>query len=99
MALALMPLGHKSRGEALWQRSNKYRRLDDLPRAEADLQRLAELDLDLPRSLQPVAAWQCNKLALRHVTGGEKQRNAHKALPLAEKAVKLSTKGSIYRNC
>jgi tetratricopeptide (TPR) repeat protein len=90
LALALTPPHHKTQGEALLRRSNNYRNLNDLPKAEADLQTLAELDLDLPLELQLVAAEQCNTLAWRYVTAPEPQRQPHKALPLAQKAIKLA---------
>jgi serine/threonine protein kinase/Flp pilus assembly protein TadD len=93
MALVLMPSGHKNRGEVLFQRNINYRRLHDLSNAEADLHKIAELDLDVDiifRSLQPVAAWQCTNLALRYITGPATQQHPNKALPLARKAVKLA---------
>jgi WD40 repeat protein/tetratricopeptide (TPR) repeat protein len=98
MALAIMPPKHKSQGEALFRRSNNYRNLQQLPKAEADLQRIAENDLDLPWLLQPEAAKQCNNLAWRYVTGPEKQRDRSNAFPLAEKAVKLVPEEWMYRN-
>jgi tetratricopeptide (TPR) repeat protein len=98
MALALTPPAHKSRGETLLRRSNNYATLGDLPRAEADLGTIAELDLDIPSENRLGAARQCNRLAWRYVTAPEKQRDPHKALPLARKAVALAPNRSGYRN-
>jgi WD40 repeat protein/tetratricopeptide (TPR) repeat protein len=98
MALALMPADHKSRGEVLLRRSNNYRALNDQVRRDADLQQIAELDLTLPEGLRDVAAEQCNELAWRYVTGSEKQRDPKKALPLAQKAVKLNGDEWRHRN-
>jgi tetratricopeptide (TPR) repeat protein len=90
MALALMPSGHPFQGEALFRRSNNYRRLHNLSAAHADLQRIAELDLDLPLELQLYGADYCNDLAKDYLTGPEKQRDPKKALALARKAIKLT---------
>jgi tetratricopeptide (TPR) repeat protein len=101
MALALMPPEHKSRGETLFWRSNLYRRLHDLSKAESDLQTIAALDLDVDvifKSLQPVAAWQCNTLALRYLAGPEGQRDLNRALLLAQKAIKLARNNSLCLN-
>jgi tetratricopeptide (TPR) repeat protein len=89
MALALMPPAHRDRGEALFRRSNNYRLLNDLPKAEPDLQTIAEHDLDLPPELHSAAAEQCHNLARRFVTDPEPQRQPNLALPLVRKAVKL----------
>jgi hypothetical protein len=89
MALALMPPAHRDRGEALFRRSNNYRLLNELPKAEPDLQTIAERDLDLPPELHPAAAEQCHNLGRRFVTDPEPQPQANLALPLARKAVKL----------
>jgi tetratricopeptide (TPR) repeat protein len=93
MALVLMPPRHKSYGEVLFWRSNNYRRIHDLPKAEADLQKIAGLDLevevDVNKRQQLLAALQCNNLALRYLSGPEKHRDPNKALPLAQKAVKF----------
>jgi tetratricopeptide (TPR) repeat protein len=92
MALALLTPGHKNYGEVLFWRSNSYRRIHDLTKAEADLQKIAELDLEVDVIItrqQPVAASQCNNLALRYLGGPEKHRDPNKALPLAQKAVKF----------
>jgi Tfp pilus assembly protein PilF len=88
MALALMPTEHEQRGATLFQRRENYRRLQDLLKADADLQTIAEFDLNHHLDAQYVA-WQCNNLALRYLTGLEKHRDLNKALPLAQKAVKL----------
>jgi WD40 repeat protein/tetratricopeptide (TPR) repeat protein len=98
MALDLLPPAHQSRGEALFRRSNNYGSLNDLSKARADLQKIAELDLDLPSDLQRPAALQCNNLAWRYVTGPEEQRDPNKALPLAQKAAKLTPNLAFWRN-
>jgi WD40 repeat protein/tetratricopeptide (TPR) repeat protein len=98
MALALMPPEHTSRGEALFRRSNNYRQLQELAKAEADLYQFAALDLDLPSELHQTAAQQCNNLAWPYVAGSEKQRDPNKALALAQKAVKLTPGQWIYWN-
>jgi tetratricopeptide (TPR) repeat protein len=102
MALSLMPPNNKRRGEALFRRSNNYRDLKDLAKAYADVQTIAELDLELPFLMQAYAAEDCNELAWRYVTGPEKERDPKKALPMAQKAVKLmpeaclNTLGVVY---
>jgi serine/threonine protein kinase/WD40 repeat protein len=104
MALALMPPKHKSRGEALFRRSNNYRPLNDPVKANADLQQIAEQDLSLPPELVFVGVRQFNKLAWQYVTGPEKERAPHKALPLIRKAIQLmphdgtlfNTQGVVY---
>ncbi len=98
MVLALAPANHKVRGEALFRRSNNYRALNDLARANADLQLLAELDLPLPEELQPAAAQLCNNLAWEFATGPEKERNLQNARTLVQKAVSLDMDGSLYLN-
>jgi eukaryotic-like serine/threonine-protein kinase len=89
MALALMPADHKSRGEALFRRSNNFRTLGNKVSADADLQQIADLDFPIPEDLRSVGAIQCDELAWRYLTGPKKQRDPKKALPLAQKAVKL----------
>src|SRR5262249_38280550 len=98
LALALMPRAHQSHGEALLRRSNHYRFPKRLPEADADLQTIVELDLDLPLELQSAAARQCNNFAWRSVTGPETQRDAQRALPLARKAVQLMPDEAAYWN-
>jgi serine/threonine protein kinase/WD40 repeat protein/tetratricopeptide (TPR) repeat protein len=98
MALALMPADYSSRGEVLFRRSNNYRMLNDQVRAAADLQHLAELDLPLPAELQDVAARQCNNLAWRYLTAPKNQRDPQKALPLAQRALKLDADGRVFLN-
>jgi tetratricopeptide (TPR) repeat protein len=98
MALILAPEKHQIRGETLFRRSNNYRALNDLARTNADLEQLAELDLPLPEELQATAALQCNNLAWEYATGPEKQRDLKKALPLAQKAVKLEADGGSHLN-
>jgi tetratricopeptide (TPR) repeat protein len=90
MALFLMPSNHKSYGEMLFRRNNNYRRLNDLTKAHADLQTIADLDLDVPVVLRPGAAEQCKTLAWLYVTGQEKQRDPQKALTLVKKAIALA---------
>jgi tetratricopeptide (TPR) repeat protein len=88
MALALMPLEHEKRGATLFQRRENYRRLQDSSKADTDLQTIAALDLNHHLDPQYVA-WQCNNLALRNLTSPEEHGDLNKALPLAQKAVKL----------
>jgi Flp pilus assembly protein TadD len=90
MALSLMPPEHKSRGEALLRRSSNYRDLKDPSKEHDDLQEFAERDLELPLELQLAAAQRCNGLAWEYVKAPEKQGDPKKALPLAQKAVKLT---------
>jgi tetratricopeptide (TPR) repeat protein len=93
MALTLMPLEHEKRGVTLIQRRENYRRLQDSSKADADLQTIAELDLNDHLDAQLAGgrdlAWQCNNLALRYLSSPEKHGELNKALPLAQKAVKL----------
>jgi WD40 repeat protein len=96
MALALMPLQHKSRGEALLRRSSNYRTLSLPVKARADLQEIAEQDLPLPPDAARYAAQQCDDLAWEYVTGPEKERDPHKALPLIRKAIKLTPEQPAY---
>jgi serine/threonine protein kinase len=102
MALALMPPEHKTRGEVLFARSSTYRRLQDLSKEEADLQQIAELDLELSPEPPYLTAWHWpypfNNLATRYLTGAEGQQDPRKALPLALKAVKLRPDYCIYLN-
>ena len=85
-----MPPDHKDRGEALFRRSNNYRNLNDSRQAEADLQTIVECDLDLPMELRLRTSVECNDLAWRYATGPDKERDPKKALPLAQKAIKLT---------
>jgi tetratricopeptide (TPR) repeat protein len=98
LALALMPPGHMSQGEALFRRSNNYRRVRELSKAQADLQKIAELDLRLPVELHHLVGEQCNALARLYVAGSESERDAKKALPLAKKAVALRPAQWMYIN-
>jgi tetratricopeptide (TPR) repeat protein len=98
MALALMPADHESRGETLLRRSNIYRNLGDTGSAAADLEQIADFDFPIPDDLRSAGAIQCNELAWRYLTGPEKQRDPKKALPLAQKAVKLDADQWMYLN-
>jgi tetratricopeptide (TPR) repeat protein len=98
MALALMPLEQRSRGEALFRRSSNYNSRKDPSKEQADLQAFAELDLELPWELYRAAAERCNNLAWQYVKTREKQQDPKKALPLAQKAVKLTPDQWVYWN-
>jgi WD40 repeat protein/tetratricopeptide (TPR) repeat protein len=89
-ALALMPPKYQRRGGVLFRRSVNYERRNDLTKAYADLQTIAEFDLDLPLQVHAPAAERCNNRAWIYVTGREKARDPKMALPLAQKAVELA---------
>jgi eukaryotic-like serine/threonine-protein kinase len=103
-ALALMPADHMSRAEALLYRSRSYRKLSRIAESRADIQRIAEEDLPLPERLSIIGGQECNNLAWYYVAGPEHERDPHKALPIARKALKLTpedrnvmnTLGTVY---
>jgi hypothetical protein len=68
--------------QAYLERSYARTRLGQLPEAAADLERVLALNKD--------QIWACNALAWLHATGPEAIRDPGKALPLAERAVKLA---------
>jgi serine/threonine protein kinase/tetratricopeptide (TPR) repeat protein/WD40 repeat protein len=90
LALRLAPPDKRHRIDLLLRRANAYRRLPDLPAARADLERVL--------ALQPNNVRVCNSLAWWYVTGPEKLRDPRKALPLAEKAVRLAPRYWQARN-
>jgi Tfp pilus assembly protein PilF len=67
-----------------------YRNRKDHPRARADLEEVLKR--------QPNDASACNSLAWWYVTGPEDLRDPRKALPLAEKAVRLAPRDWAARN-
>jgi serine/threonine protein kinase/WD40 repeat protein len=90
MALALVPLGDPARPSILARRSQAYQNLNDYSGAIASLQ---------PEADRSPSDWLvCNNLAWLYVTGPELTWNAQKALPLAEKAVRLRPDNSSCRN-
>jgi serine/threonine protein kinase/WD40 repeat protein/tetratricopeptide (TPR) repeat protein len=90
LALGLAPPDRRQRIDLLIRRANAYRQLPDLRAARADLERLL--------ALQPNHVRVCNSLAWWYVTGTEKLRDPRKALPLAEKAVRLEPRNWHARN-
>jgi eukaryotic-like serine/threonine-protein kinase len=104
IALALMPAGHKGRGDVLLRRSSNFLTLKDPLKARADVQEIAERDLPIPEELAFIAAQECNHFAWEYAIGPEKERDANKALPLIRKAIKLTpedwmllnTQGVVY---
>ena len=104
MALALMPAGHKGRGEVLLRRSSNFLTLKHPLKARADVQEIAERDLPIPEELAFIAAQECNHFAWEYAIGPEQERDAKKALPLIRKAIKLTpedwmllnTQGVVY---
>ena len=97
MALALMPPEYEKRGATLFQRRENYRRVHDLSKADADLQTIADFDLDHHLDAGLVA-WQCSNLALRYLAGPEEHRDLKKARSLAQKAVKLAPNDCLCLN-
>jgi serine/threonine protein kinase/WD40 repeat protein/tetratricopeptide (TPR) repeat protein len=98
MALALVPANDQRRAEMYLRRGSNYERLNDYSRALADAERLCATDFDLSEDLIPAAAELLNNSAWRCVTGPEKERDLTRALPLAQRAVKLDGDGWNFLN-
>jgi serine/threonine protein kinase/WD40 repeat protein len=92
MALALLPAHDPRRVEVLFRRfTNYYRLVGDKARGLADLQQLAIMELGDFSALHADLAWTLNEIAWQLVMGPEKERNPAQALPLAQRAVTLTT--------
>jgi serine/threonine protein kinase/WD40 repeat protein/Flp pilus assembly protein TadD len=75
---------------AFYSRGLNYERLQDYSKAVADLEKSLEMDSNHSAAL--------NELAWIYVTGPSEVRAPEKAMPLAQKAVRISPKDRNYRN-
>jgi serine/threonine protein kinase/WD40 repeat protein/Flp pilus assembly protein TadD len=82
-------LRHPS-ADAFFSRGWNYERIQEYPKAVADLRKALEMD--------PNCAQALNELAWIYVTGPAEARAPEKALPLAQKAVHLSPNSGNSRN-
>jgi WD40 repeat protein len=92
MALALLPPHDPRHAEIVFRRfNNYYYSVGDKARALADLQQLAIMELRGSSALDADLAWKLNELAWQLVMGPEKERDPAQALPMALRAMTLTT--------